>query len=84
MGGSIRKTRYRKFGAQPGDHDGVYQCFNRRLIANIISERLLWKGAHVNRCVKTLGSFLLRDLTSRNAIYIFHSSINVLHQLRSF
>ena len=42
------------------------------------------EGAHVNRCVKTLGSFLLRDLTSRNAIYIFHSSINVLHQLRSF
>ncbi len=39
-------------------------------------------GALVNRCGKTSGGFLLRDLVDRDSIDIFGALVDVFHQLR--
>ena len=43
---------------------------------------LIQSGALVNRCGKTSGGFLLRDLVDRYSIDIFGTLVDVFHQLR--
>ena len=75
------QERYKKIAMDPNRIDGwMVDAFVES--HESAPEEIVLDRALVNRCGKTSGGFLLRDLVDRDSIDIFGALVDVFHQLR--